>query len=51
MTVPMGFTGENLPAGLQMLGRPLDEGRLIELAYAYEQGTKHRRTAKGFSRE
>ena len=39
LTVPMGFTSGTLPAGLQMLGRPFDEGRLIKLAYAYEQGT------------
>ena len=43
ITVPMGFTrGGRLPAGLQLLGRPWDEGRLIGLAYAYEQAT-HRR--------
>jgi len=40
--VPMGFTGGNLPAGLQFLGRMYDEPTLIKLAYSYEQGTKHR---------
>jgi Asp-tRNA(Asn)/Glu-tRNA(Gln) amidotransferase A subunit family amidase len=43
-TVPMGFTTGNLPAGLQFLGRMYDEPTLIRLTYAYEQGTKHRRT-------
>src|SRR6056297_60406 len=43
-TVPMGFTAGNLPAGLQFLGRMYDEPTLIRLTYAYEQGTKHRRT-------
>ncbi len=43
ITVPMGYTRETLPAGLQFFGRPWDEVRLIRLAYAYEQGTKHRR--------
>jgi amidase len=44
ITVPMGFTrGNMLPAGLQFLGRPWDERTLIRLAYAYEQGTHHRR--------
>jgi amidase len=42
-TVPMGFTSGNLPAGLQFLGRIFDEPTLIRLAYAYEQGTKHRK--------
>jgi Asp-tRNA(Asn)/Glu-tRNA(Gln) amidotransferase A subunit family amidase len=48
VTVPMGYSHGNLPAGLQMLGRPYAEGRLIELAYAYEQATRHRRPPKGF---
>ncbi|WP_161888536.1 amidase family protein [Pontibacter russatus] len=42
-TVPMGYTYENLPAGLQFLGRMFGEPTLIRLTYAYEQGTKHRR--------
>ena len=41
-TVPMGYSKENLPAGLQFLGRMYAEPTLIKLAYAYEQGTKHR---------
>lgn len=47
ITVPMGFvvgTGRSaLPAGLQFLGRPWDEGRLLKIAFAYEQATQHRR--------
>jgi Asp-tRNA(Asn)/Glu-tRNA(Gln) amidotransferase A subunit family amidase len=44
ITVPMGYTRNNaLPAGLQLLGRAFDEGRLIKLAYGYEQATKWRR--------
>jgi putative nucleotidyltransferase with HDIG domain len=31
------------PAGLQFLGRMFDEPTLIKVAYAYEQGTKHRK--------
>jgi len=41
-TVPMGLSPENLPVGIQFLGRMFDEPTLIKLAYAYEQGTKHR---------
>jgi amidase len=41
--VPMGFVGEDLPMGFQILGRPWTEGTLISFAYAYEQATKHRR--------
>ena len=42
-TVPMGFTSNNLPAGIQFLGRMFDEPTLIKLTYSYEQGTKHRK--------
>ena len=48
VTVPMGFWQDRLPAGLQFVGRPYAEGVLIELAYAYEQKTLHRRPPKGF---
>lgn len=48
ITVPMGFTYDDLPAGLQILGRPYAEGALFRLAYAYEQGTRHRHPPRGF---
>jgi amidase len=44
----MGFWQDRLPTGLQFLGRPYSEGLLIELAYAYEQRTRHRRPPPGF---
>jgi len=43
ITVPMGFVSGNLPVGLQFLGDAWSEPRLIGLAYAYEQATRHRR--------
>ncbi len=43
ITVPAGFTPDDLPVGLELLGRPFAEPRLIALAYAFEQGTGHRR--------
>ena len=43
ITVPMGFSRDHLPAGLQFLGRMYDEPTLIKLAYSYEQGTLHRK--------
>jgi amidase len=42
MTVPSGFTSDNLPTGITFFGRPYDEATLIKLAYAYEQATHHR---------
>ena len=44
ITVPMGYTRNNaLPAGLSIFGRPWSEGKLLGLAYDFEQSTKHRR--------
>jgi amidase len=42
MTVPAGFTSDNLPVGITFFGRPYSEPELIKLAYAYEQATHHR---------
>jgi Asp-tRNA(Asn)/Glu-tRNA(Gln) amidotransferase A subunit family amidase len=43
ITVPAGFSSDQLPAGISFLGRPYSERTLIRLAYSYEQGTLHRR--------
>ncbi len=36
MSIPCGRTAEGLPAGLQMVGRPFEEKRLLELGAAIE---------------
>jgi Asp-tRNA(Asn)/Glu-tRNA(Gln) amidotransferase A subunit family amidase len=43
LNVPMGFTEPGLPIGLQLLGRPGSEARLLQAAYGYERHTRHRR--------
>jgi Asp-tRNA(Asn)/Glu-tRNA(Gln) amidotransferase A subunit family amidase len=43
MTVPAGFTADGLPVGLELMGRAFAEPTLFKLAYAYEQGTHHRK--------
>ncbi len=43
ITVPAGFTTQNLPVGISFLGRPFSDALMIKLAYAYEQSTRHRR--------
>jgi aspartyl-tRNA(Asn)/glutamyl-tRNA(Gln) amidotransferase subunit A len=44
MSVPCGFTSNNLPIGLQMIGKHFDEEAIFKAAYAYEQSTDwHRR--------
>ena len=42
ITVPSGFTTDNLPVGITFLGRPYSEGAMLRLAYGYEQATHHR---------
>ena len=39
VTVPCGFSDEGLPIGLQLAGRPFEEGMTLRAAYAYEQAT------------
>jgi len=41
--VPMGFTDEGLPVGLEILGRPWSEPTLIKLASGFEAVTNNRR--------
>lgn len=50
ITVPMGFVGDGLPVGLQFVGDAMTEAALIEMAYAYEQATKHRRPPRSTPR-
>ncbi|MGD9994258.1 MAG: amidase [Salinivirgaceae bacterium] len=45
ITVPMGFIGE-LPVGISFFGRAWSEPLLLEIASAYEQGTRHRKAPK-----
>jgi aspartyl-tRNA(Asn)/glutamyl-tRNA(Gln) amidotransferase subunit A len=43
ISLPCGFAqteeGTELPIGLQLLGKPLDEARILQIAHAYEQST------------
>lgn len=41
MSVPAGFTSAGLPVGIQIVGRHHDEWSALQLAYAFEQATKH----------
>ncbi|MCX6980002.1 MAG: Asp-tRNA(Asn)/Glu-tRNA(Gln) amidotransferase subunit GatA [Verrucomicrobia bacterium] len=43
MSLPCGFAdvdGKKLPVGLQLIGQPFQESRLLQIAHAYEQSTE-----------
>lgn len=42
LSVPVGFTN-GLPIGIELVGRTLDDARLVAIGYAFEQATDHRR--------
>lgn len=39
ISVPCGFDDQGLPIGMQLIGKPLGESRLLEVANAYEKAT------------
>jgi aspartyl-tRNA(Asn)/glutamyl-tRNA(Gln) amidotransferase subunit A len=44
VSIPCGFTSNDLPIGLQLIGKHFDEESILKVAYAYEQATDwHRR--------
>ena len=55
LILPAGFSKPSasapigVPIGLEMLGRPWSEAKLLQMGYAFEQATKMRRPPKGFS--
>lgn len=47
ISIPCGFDSNNLPIGLQIMGRHFDEESVLKIAYAYEQSTEwHKRRPK-----
>ena len=48
ITVPMGYQDNNRPMGLTFIAPTLSEAQLLELAYAYEQISKKRKTPVDF---
>lgn len=46
ISLPCGFTGSNLPIGLQIIGKGFDEETVLRAAHAYEQATEwHKKRA------
>jgi amidase len=41
LSVPAGFTPDGLPVGLQVVGPPRGDRRVLEVGHAFEQATQH----------
>jgi aspartyl-tRNA(Asn)/glutamyl-tRNA(Gln) amidotransferase subunit A len=41
ISLPMGLTGKGLPAGLQLVGPPRGELRLLQVGHSYQDATAH----------
>ena len=40
LTLPCGFSSDNMPMGLQIVGKPFAEEMVLKVAHAYEQNTE-----------
>jgi amidase len=40
INVPVGFSANGLPMGMQIIGRPRADFSVLQIAYAYEQATR-----------
>jgi amidase len=43
VVMPAGYTKDNLPVGIEFIGKSFDDLRLLQVAYGYEQATKKRK--------
>ncbi|MDX1567150.1 MAG: amidase family protein [Longimicrobiales bacterium] len=43
ISIPAGFTDDGVPVGLELLGRPMDDQRLVAMAHAWEELASPRR--------
>jgi aspartyl-tRNA(Asn)/glutamyl-tRNA(Gln) amidotransferase subunit A len=49
LSLPCGVNRQGLPLGMQILGRPFEEGTVLRAAYAYESrtgGGRRRKTGR-----
>ena len=42
LSIQAGFTRDGLPVGIELLGRPFSDTRLVAFGFAFEQGTGYR---------
>jgi amidase len=46
IVMPAGYTKNDLPVGIEFIGKSFDDLRLLQVAYGYEQATKKRQSPK-----
>ncbi|MDD5454343.1 MAG: Asp-tRNA(Asn)/Glu-tRNA(Gln) amidotransferase subunit GatA [Candidatus Ratteibacteria bacterium] len=47
ISIPCGFSNKGLPIGLQIIGKPFDEEKILQTAYTFEQNTEfHKKKPK-----
>jgi amidase len=46
IVMPAGYTKDNLPVGIEFIGKSFDDLRLLQIAYGYEQATKKRQSPR-----
>lgn len=46
LSMPAGFTADGLPVGMDLLGQPWSEGKLLKVAFAYERLVAPRKPPK-----
>ncbi len=51
VSIPCGFTGDNLPVGVQLMGRHFDEITLLKVARAFEKETDYHTRRPASNRE
>lgn len=49
ISMPAGFSDDGIPVGIEMIGKPYDEGKLLSLAYSYEKFANPRKAPALFS--
>jgi aspartyl-tRNA(Asn)/glutamyl-tRNA(Gln) amidotransferase subunit A len=42
VTIPIGLTKDNMPIGVQIIGPPFAEGKILSVAYNYEYKNRKR---------